>query len=329
MEEIRSFLDTVKVGPSQSHQNLSIFPLMGPDAGPPDFLTLEEALTGGSVRISEVSESGHVPELRLVNDSPKAVLVVDGEELVGAKQNRIVNATFLIGGHATVVIPVSCVEEGRWSYRSPVFDSGEKVMHASLRRDHQKAVAERLADGRGYESDQGMIWRALSSKAARMSVHSRTGAMADLFQASRDRLDDFIGAFRLVDCQLGAAFGLNGQVVGLECFLHQATFQKFFHKLVKSYALDALDFQAPEGHPIHAEEDPRAFVEAVKAAEARVYPAIGLGRSVRFEGAGVFGAALVHEGKVLHLNAFARDKVGAGSREVRFQRFSQRRKRRL
>jgi hypothetical protein len=49
-----------------------------------------------------------VPELKLVNLSPSKILILDGEELKGAKQNRIVNATFLIGPKSEVVIPVSC-----------------------------------------------------------------------------------------------------------------------------------------------------------------------------------------------------------------------------
>jgi hypothetical protein len=60
--------------------------------------------------------------------------VVDGEELVGAQQNRIVNATFLIAGLTEVTIPVGCVEQGRWSYRSQDFASGKKVMPAILRQ---------------------------------------------------------------------------------------------------------------------------------------------------------------------------------------------------
>jgi hypothetical protein len=41
----------------------------------------------------------------------------DGEQLVGAKQNRILNMTVLVAAETEVTIPVSCVERGRWGYR--------------------------------------------------------------------------------------------------------------------------------------------------------------------------------------------------------------------
>lgn len=141
---VRSFLESLKLGRRQSHENLTIFPLMAPQNGAPDYLTLEEALAEGCMRITELSEGGSVPELRLFNDSPRAVLIVEGEELSGAKQNRVVNATFLVPGKTQLVIPVSCVEQGRWSYKGRTFHSGGKVMHASLRRAHQRAVGERI-----------------------------------------------------------------------------------------------------------------------------------------------------------------------------------------
>ena len=65
------------------------------------------------ILITEVDESGTVPELKVVNKSDTMILILDGEELVGTKQNRIVNTTLLIAGKDTVVIPVSCVEQGR------------------------------------------------------------------------------------------------------------------------------------------------------------------------------------------------------------------------
>ena len=158
MEQLKGFLENVKLGGKQSHMNMILIPLLAPDAGEADYMILEEALGQKVVEISEVSQGGSVPDLKLINRSPNKLLVVDGEELVGAKQNRIVNATFLFPGLAEINIPVSCVEQGRWSYRSQNFASGKKVMSAILRHKNQQAVAMNLKEGIGYRSNQGMIW---------------------------------------------------------------------------------------------------------------------------------------------------------------------------
>jgi hypothetical protein len=212
VEAIQVFLESVKLGGKQSHLNMILFPLLASDAGAPEYMILEEALGQGVVEITEVSQGGSVPDLKLVNKSPSKLLVVDGEELVGAKQNRIVNATFLIASLTEMTIPVSYVEQGRWAYKSAKFASGAKVMPAIMRHKNQMAVAMNLKEGIGYRSDQGMIWDELALKAERMKAYSPTGAMADLFEVQKDRLGEYRKAFRLVECQVGAVFAINTKV---------------------------------------------------------------------------------------------------------------------
>jgi len=65
---------------------------------------------GEAARITEVTESGSVPFLQVANGADRPLLLLDGEELIGAKQNRILNTTVLVAGHTEVTIPVSCVE---------------------------------------------------------------------------------------------------------------------------------------------------------------------------------------------------------------------------
>jgi hypothetical protein len=107
MEKIQGFLENVKLGGKQTHLNLTLFPLLASDAGEPDYLILEGALAQGVVEITEVNQGGSVPDLKLINKSTSKLLVVDGEELIGAKKNRIVNASFLIAGQTEITIPVS------------------------------------------------------------------------------------------------------------------------------------------------------------------------------------------------------------------------------
>jgi hypothetical protein len=132
-EVIREYLEMAKVGRKQVYKNMAVFPLLSDYSLVSDYILLDEALSTGMIEVTEVSEHGAVPNLKIHNKSPRMVLILDGEELVGAKQNRIVNTTILIAGNATVVIPVSCVEQGRWSYATPRFYSEERIMPSRLR----------------------------------------------------------------------------------------------------------------------------------------------------------------------------------------------------
>ena len=160
-----------------------------------------------------------------------------------------------------------------------------------------------------------------------MKTHCPTGAMADLFEGQKDRLGEYLKAFRLVECQVGAVFALNGKVVGLECFGYQQTFSKFFSKLVESYALDALDWLEESGKSQVPTESARRFFEGVQKAPGKSHPSLGLGEYIRFEDKSVSGTVLVHDCRVLHLSAFSHKGHESDGGRIPFQRFSQRRKR--
>ena len=129
---------------------------------------------------------------------------------------------------------------------------------------------------------------------------------------------------------MGAIFAINGQVLGLECFGCNDTFKRFFNKLVKSYALDALD--SPKGQSKSVPPDKaRRFIASVIKSNGESHPslglALGLGENITFESRTVSGAALVEGNRVLHLSAFKKEKI-SNSPGVGFQRYSHRRTRR-
>ena len=107
------YLETLATDAKQSHGNLAVFPLLSDAEVSLAYLVLDEALQKEAIEVAEVDESGEVSKLKVINRSDLPVLILDGEELVGAKQNRIVNTTFLIAAGSVTIIPVSCVEQGR------------------------------------------------------------------------------------------------------------------------------------------------------------------------------------------------------------------------
>jgi hypothetical protein len=329
MEPVGAFLDVCRLARKQTHRNLTVFALLGEQVFDPDYLLLESALEEGLVEIRELGPGGSVPELRLVNRAERPVLIVEGEELVGAKQNRVVNVTILVAAGAELVIPVSCVEQGRWHYRSEKFASGAKMMHSSLRRAARESVSFSLREGAGYRSDQGRVWEEVAGKAERMNVHSPTMAAAEVFERYEDKLDNYLQAFGCMQHQVGAVFAIDGKVVGLEAFGSPDTFGRFFAKLVKSYALDAIDAgaEAKEAKAAPGDQARRFMVSAAKA-KTESHRSVGLGETLTFESRIVTGTALVYENKVLHLSTFR--KLGRGNYDrTGFQRFSRRRQRTL
>ena len=96
------------------------------------------------VTIREVDGGGRVPEVQVTNIGDRPVLFIDGDELIGAKQNRVVNLTILVPAFTTLKIPVSCVEAGRWKARSDTFAAARHMEFAAARASRMDQVSSSL-----------------------------------------------------------------------------------------------------------------------------------------------------------------------------------------
>ena len=321
-------LGHLTLGDAQWIHNLSVYPLLADEDALPGYLTLDQALNDKQARITEVSEGGHVPELAFENLTDRPILLLDGEELVGAKQNRVLNVTLLVPGGSKLVIPVSCVEMGRWSHNSPEFSSGGRALYSRARAAKMEQVSSSLRDRGTRHSNQGAIWDDIAFKMNERGESSHTQAMADIYAGAEGKLSDYEQAFTPVARQVGAVFAINGQIAGMELFDAPAAMAAYLPKLVKSYALDALDAQR-EVSPMVESETIRQFLKQLGAATQERYPASGAGEDVRLEGDVITGGALEHEGKLIHLAAFRtapRNRAASGEHGSPMARSSYRRR---
>ena len=87
VEILAKTLGSILAGKPKTHGALTVIPILAPMQAEPEWLTLAEA--GDRVRITVISEGGSVPDLKLTNLGDLPLLILDGEQLVGAKQNRI------------------------------------------------------------------------------------------------------------------------------------------------------------------------------------------------------------------------------------------------
>jgi hypothetical protein len=320
---IAKYIKSFAFGELQHFKNMGVIPLLTSINGSPEYLTLKAALEQKKLTITEVSKSGSVPELKVINKAEIPVLLLDGEEVVGAKQNRVLNTSILLKEKSETIIPVSCTEQGRWAYSSKEFSDSGTVMATSLRSIKARSVSDTLADSREYRSDQGTVWNAIEDLSAEAEAVSETGAMKAVFEVKKKDLDAYLEAFVSIPDQRGLLAFVDGEVVGCDYISLQSAYSQLHSKLIKSYAVDALLKREPDTKKPDVKSAEEFFADAVGCQEKK-YESVGKGWDYRFEGKTIVGSALKWEKKVIHMAFFAvfeSDKTGGMAGYRRRTRF--------
>ncbi len=291
-------LPNVRVGDPQRFEALSVFPLFTASVEGVDYLLSDEALTTNLIRVEEISEQGSVPDLLVENKSDSRVLFLEGEELIGAKQNRILNTSVLIAAKSKVRIPVSCVERGRWGYRGKTFSSSGRHSPSKLRRAVKASVGKSLKDNMGFHSDQSEVWRQVASYDAAFCVRSPTGAMSDTFEAMEARLAEAKKSLQYVSGASGVAIALGKDVVCVELFDKPSTCQKVWERALSGFILDALnEGLEPDAVDAMAVEE---VIRATLAAQWAKVDAVGEGEEYRAEFGKEHASALCFNDQLVH-----------------------------
>jgi ARG and Rhodanese-Phosphatase-superfamily-associated Protein domain len=288
---------SLQLGEPVTHRGITIvpvFPLRDPAAA---YTTLEDALPRG-FRIAETSDAGSVPELIAENPLDERVLLYDGEELIGAKQNRILNLSVLVDAGSQTRILVSCVEVGRWHRSSATFAAASHTAGPEIRM--RKAVAlESNALARG--AAQADVWDAVAAKSHRLGVHSPTGAHSDLFEARKDAMRELAAAFSAQPGQCGMALVLPDGRACLDYLSRPDAYAHHHRKLLEGYMLDAMEqLDQPGADAARAS----VLVAAVSGAAAVRQPSAALGVDLRIKAAGVMASGLELDGEILQLSAY-------------------------
>lgn len=304
------FRDLFQLGDPVEHRGIVITPLFPRRSPVAEYVTLDEALPLG-FRVREVSDAGMVPELLVENPLTQDVLLYDGEELIGAKQNRILNVSVLVAAGAKLPIPVSCVEEGRWHAQSTDFGAAPHAAHPRLRRRKAEALqAEPLARGVA----QADVWDEVALTADRLAVASPTRANADAFRTHHPSLAQLEQVFPLEAGQCGAVLAL-GDSLCLDAVSRPDAFARLWPKLRAGYLLDALDrLDQRAAAPAAA----MGVVGSLATASTTHRPSAGRGSDVRLNDEHILGSGLELDGELLQLSAFTRD----GSTRSRIGRIS-------
>ena len=192
-----------ELGEPSSFGGLALVPLFPTADRQLEYIGLDEAVATG-LAVTKIDESGSVPTLFVSNPLDVTVLLYEGEELVGAKQNRILDRSILVQAESKTAVPVSCVEVGRWSYRSKRFAPAPRTAYPDLRRAKRQG------------GDQGTVWHNVAAKSMRLNVKSPTGASEAMYDSRGTSLDQYVAQLPRRDGQCGSIVCVAGRVVCLD-----------------------------------------------------------------------------------------------------------------
>ena len=177
---------------------------------------VEKGFELGLVDVKECEQST-VNTIIVENKSVAPLLLVDGEEIVGGDQNRIMDATILIAPESEMKVPVNCTEHGRWGYVSD-FKQSKNIANYRTRLAKHHAF-------RSKGNVQKAVWDSIDELEVSRSFSSPTQAMSESYENAKSDLSEFMEVFEVVEGQTGVAVMIDGEVKGFEVFLNSEIYR--------------------------------------------------------------------------------------------------------
>jgi hypothetical protein len=242
------------LGQAQHHEDLTVFPILADKERELPYGLMAEAQSVGILTICE-KDGGTVPTLIASNTGIHPLLILDGEQLIGAKQNRMTNRSIILPPNSITEIPVSCMEEGRWHFRSDKFAPAPQHAPSKVRKKARETEAKATFDAaiRGYGARtshrdlaqaQGAVWEQIRESEDKLGRSSDTGALDSVYESRRPDLRHWVRAFPLLLGQIGLVAFLRKVPLGMDAVGSPKLCGEVHERVLTGYVLDAMEGRA-------------------------------------------------------------------------------------
>lgn len=300
---------------SQKYKNMEVIPVKLNNIGNKDYLTLRRGIKAGFVEITEC-EMSTVGAVLARNNSNIPLVLIDGDEIVGAKQNRIMNRSLLVPPKTTMSVSVSCTEQGRWHYGREArgYDDGINYSNGPSREFYENFDCSQYAADFSTRSSksrnlfenidcQSTVWDSIRNLENKTAFRSRTSALNDNYENHRAVHDNYLKHFKLEYGQSGAIFIINGQIKGFELFHNPLIYQDYHEKIFRSYIMEAMTNKSFNDYCISFYEI-ESFLREIANSEFRYSENKGIGRHMNFLNKYGTGSVLFDGRNLVHINYF-------------------------
>jgi len=223
-------------------------------------------------------QSAEVNRLVLINNSKRPLLLLAGEIVAGGKQDRVIGKDRIVPPESDPVdLGVFCVEPGRWVGTSEHFGASGVTYGSGIGAGTGGAVPGTLmaqpsvrAKAMG-DKDQNQVWAEVRKQQQSMSMElaptapAASGAVASTSSYARvmenkdvkERVDEVARPieqnYQSLIRQLrnrnavGVVVAVNGRIIWADVFASTELLERYWPKLVRSYASEAVVTRAKGG----------------------------------------------------------------------------------
>ena len=198
---------------------------------------MNKALQDGRLKINEHADGATVNTLQAVNTSQDTIYLMQGEVIVGGKQDRMLANDVLVAPGATMDIAAFCVEHGRWSGKGDGKSFTGTV--GVVAQDVRKVAA--------VEKEQEMVWDKVAYNVSMNAAPAPTGSYADMlddkeYQAQRAAYRERLKGLPVACSGIVGVVAVSGnKVVGCDVFANEALFTQAYTQLIDAYIAEALN----------------------------------------------------------------------------------------
>jgi len=317
IETKRRFTMQVRVVSFQKHKRLSIVQFLTAQQNTFDYISGPKAIADDLIQVKEVSQSGSVNNLYLFNVSSKYVFFMDGDILTGAKQNRVLNTSVLIAPNSKITLPVSCVEQGRWSAISDKFNTSDYISPQKLRAKKSRAVEENLRFESSHMAEQNEVWNDVEEYQTVLRCKSPTSSLSDVFDSKKDEFEEFVKKFPVNHDANGLAIFTDKKLLNVDLFNRTDVYQEYYPKILRSTAME-VSHLTDKGNEITDAEAAFKTVnlfDNLEKIEYTVHPGVGVGDEKRFDSPELTGFELNFKNHLIHLTLLNLEKDSTRQRD--------------
>jgi len=220
-------------------------------------------------------DGAEVNRLVLVNNSSRPLLLLAGEIVTGGKQDRVIGKDRIVPAESDPVdLSVFCVEPGRWVATSEHFGASEAMYGGGIgvgKAAPMAMMAQPSVRGKAMaDKNQSEVWSEVNKQKAAMAVEVANAAPAasnEIAQTtSYAKVNENSEVKRQVDSiakpieenyqslihqlrdrnAVGVVVAVNGRIIWADMFASTDLLAKYWPKLVRSYASEAVVTRAKE-----------------------------------------------------------------------------------